>query len=67
MGLFRSRTSPKAEMNFLLSRQLLYPPPFALVGTREAGERYAREYLYRAFLRFRAGAIFLMNQRHDWF
>ena len=67
MGLYRSCTSPKAEMNFLISRQLLYPPPFALVGTSGAGERYAREYLYRAVLRFRAGSIFLMNQRHDWF
>ena len=66
MGLYRSRTSAKAEMNSLISWQLLYRLPFALVGTREAGERYAREFLYRAVLSL-WGGIFLMRQGYDWF
>ena len=50
-GDYRSRTSALAVVNSVISWQVRYALPFALVGSREAGERDTREFLYRAALR----------------
>ena len=67
-GNTEAAPAPRPNRIHLLSRQLLYPLPFALVGSREVGERYPKEFLYRAVWRvWERGSIFLMRRRPDWF
>lgn len=50
-GEYRSQINPKSVCHSIISWQTRYCLPFALVGSRESGERYAREFLYRSALR----------------
>ena len=50
-GHYQSRLNPDSATHSIISWQSRFCLPFAFVGTREAGERYAREFLYPRSLR----------------